>query len=60
MFDVPGFKGLTDTMAGALLVIVEKQHETEEMLKDWKQLTFPKERLQKLWNEQPSIKLLKL
>lgn len=60
MFDVPGFKEFADTMVEALLAIVEKQHKTEEMGKDWKQLAFPKARIQKLWIEQSRIKLMKL
>lgn len=53
MFYIPGWKESADTMRKTLLVLVEKQHGTEELLKDWKQLTFQKSSFQKLWLEQP-------
>lgn len=43
-----------------MLVIVEKQHGTEEMLKAWKRLTFRKARFQKLWMVQPGVTLMKV
>ena len=44
MPDSPRLKAFADTVAQTLLVIVERQHGTEEMLKDGNQLTFRKAR----------------
>lgn len=60
MCNIPGPKESADTMAETLLVIVEKQHGTEEMLKAWKRLTFRKARFQKLWMVQPGVTLMKV
>ena len=59
MPDSPRLKAFADTVAQTLLVIVERQHGTEEMLKDGNQLTFRKARFQKLWIEPPGITLMK-